>query len=90
MSDVKISELPSATELDGSEETVVVQGGETRRAQVSGVVDGLPGDRTFNFDAGGDENAARPSEAAATDTVRWFNVPSEPTNLGTFDVWEDA
>ena len=36
MSDVKISELPLATELDGSEETVVVQGGETRRAQVSG------------------------------------------------------
>ncbi|MCA1799840.1 MAG: hypothetical protein LC650_00915 [Actinobacteria bacterium] len=41
------------------------------------------------FDAGGDANAARPAVAATT-IVFWYNVPSEPTNLGQFDVWEDV
>jgi hypothetical protein len=40
------------------------------------------------FNAGGNASAARPS-IPSTSTVAWFNVPSQPTNLGTFDVWED-
>ena len=44
----------------------------------------------FWFDAGGDADAARPLEAKATDIVIWSNVPSEPTNLGARDQWEDA
>ena len=41
------------------------------------------------FDAQGDETATRPNVPAET-TVIWFNTPSEPTNLGAFDIWEDA
>ena len=41
------------------------------------------------FDAGNDHEAARP-DVPSTSTVAWFNVPEEPINLGTFDVWEDA
>ena len=42
------------------------------------------------FDAGGDADAARPAGAAATDVVIWTNTPSEPTNLGARDIWEDT
>ena len=41
------------------------------------------------FDAGGDADATRPSVPSTT-TVIWFNTPSEPTNLGAFDMWEDV
>ena len=44
----------------------------------------------FWFDAGGDADAARPAGAGADDIVIWTNVPSEPTNLGARDQWEDA
>ena len=42
------------------------------------------------FDAGADASAARPAGAAATDVVIWTNTPSEPTNLGARDLWEDT
>lgn len=41
-------------------------------------------------DAGGDANAARPVGAASTDIVIWTNTPSEPTNMGVRDIWEDV
>lgn len=41
------------------------------------------------YDAGGDASAARPAVAASA-TVAWFNSPSEPTNLGTYDLWVDS
>lgn len=43
----------------------------------------------MNFDAGGNASATRPAVSATT-TVIWFNVPSEPTNLGARDLWEDT
>ena len=78
----RISELPEADPLVGTEQKVVVQGGVTKR--------GASGVRVFWFDAGANASAARPAEAAATDIVIWTNVPSEPTNLGARDQWEDA
>lgn len=42
------------------------------------------------FDAGGDQQAERPAQAAASDVVIWSNVPSEPVNLGVRDLWEET
>ena len=50
---------------------------------------GTPAPTFVNFDANNNASAARPSVPATT-TVAWFNVPSKPTNLGDFDIWEDA
>ena len=41
-----------------------------------------------DFDAEGDADAARPDYPEAQ-RILWRNVPSEPTNLGPNDWWED-
>ncbi len=41
------------------------------------------------FDAGGDVNAARPTEPEGANFI-WVNVPFEPTNIGPNDLWEDT
>ena len=51
---------------------------------------GASGVRVWWFNAGADASAARPAGASADDVVIWTNTPSEPTNLGARDIWEDA
>ena len=77
----RISELPEADPLAGTEKKVVVQGGVTKQAPASNV------EGTYvSFDANNNVNAARPTTPVGANFI-WFNVPSEPTNLGTFDIW---
>ena len=38
------------------------------------------------YDAGNDADAARPTTPTGANYI-WFNVPSEPTNLGLLDIW---
>ena len=94
---VKISDLPSADPLTGDELVPIVQGGVTKRALYSGGKGepgepgepGEDGSKTFlAFDAQGNASAPRPN-VPTTATVMWFNVPSEPTNKGVFDMWEE-
>jgi hypothetical protein len=49
---------------------------------------GIPTDAYVYFDAGGDVDAARPSEPPGVNFV-WDNVPGRPTNIGPKDQWVD-
>jgi len=112
MATVRISDLPPATELDGTEIMPIVQSGVTRRMVVNiggAGQEGPPGPKGdqgdpgpqgpegpagadgsttfYPFDANGSASASRPSVPTST-TVMWFNVPSQPSNLGPYDLWE--
>ena len=41
------------------------------------------------FDAQGNINADRPDVGPNT-IVYWYNTPSEPNNMGAFDMWVDV
>ena len=75
----------AGTATDASREDHV----HPRQTDVTGA-EMASGVSTWWFDAGADASAARPAGAAATDIVIWTNTPSEPTNLGARDQWEDA
>jgi len=96
MADQKLTALDAATTLGDADLVYVVDdvagtptskkltGSNLKEAVVpSGV-------NVWWVDAGADASAARPAGAAATDIVIWTNTPSEPTNLGARDIWEDA
>jgi hypothetical protein len=84
-----IDGLPNRALTDPNDVLEVVTDGTTWRVTSAGGSGGGGTATYLAFDAGGNASAARPAVPTST-TVAWFNVPSVPANLGTFDVWEDT
>lgn len=81
-----------ATASQGALAASAVQPGALATVATSGDyedLDNLPAPAIVAFDAGGNASAARPSVPTST-IVLWIDVPSEPTNLGPFDMWEET
>ena len=96
MADQKLTALDAATTLGDADLIYVVDdvAGTPASKKLTGAnLKGTlvpSGVNVWWFDAEADASAARPAGAAATDIVIWTNTPSEPTNLGARDIWEDA
>jgi len=81
-------ELGDMVQVFISGNDVLVLGSVKKASEFGGGEGSIPDGTYVTFDAEGDADAPRPTEPEGAYFI-WINVPSKPTNLGPFDLWED-